>query len=1187
MRAEGLAETLRLGATAARGVFARFIRGMGDVGHRIRSRGVGPSAQPDARRPEASVAFMERRLRVDVLVPKVLGAQVALAAVLVHVMRGGLDFLVAISEDDHHAARSAWSWSRSARDATARTRALAPGPGPVVDVLPALGFAFVAAATLRARGSRLLHAWRLAQLACAAIAIAYAHAVCVAARATPELAAFLAARETGSRGGGAAAGTLQTSPSSDETLNAPAAALAFPARAFAGVVGPTLLADATRLAAGLMPRGVTCLCGLVASCNLELHASHAQAVATAAVIAGAYSAWILSRCDAHGLAARWRAFACLGSVLAASTLTLSRRYELALERYTRIAVIKEDASRLREARADTKRFMAFLFHEIRVPLSVISLGIPSLRDHIDAAAVARLDPRGAGERRAEGAEDAFGVDETETEHAMETADLMGRSMDVVQRVLGDVLDLLHYSTDDERAALRPEWTNLTSLVNTALTASGPMFERGGASLSQGVPSDVARRLSRVAALVDPPRLRRALDAVLASASGITPPGGVTQITVDVAETDAPAEGSVAAAAAAAFEKSARGGGERKKKRWVSVEIALLSRQRAEAPRATSRRDETFEDWLRSTKGPQEGEVCADKRSPSRDRVLGGSGGESAGAPTTASELCRMLREPLHRAAGGARRAMRWSARDDDDAMCDLDERAAEAFLRDAPSGASDRVFAPAAAALDLHVARMLAELHGGEILVRHVPSSTPSESGGTAIVIRVPALTRPMDNLMLEHARGACEVTAAAGPWNNPFATRIPDSPAGMTRSRPASRPLSRMATANQESLPAGPDAGAAPPRATPHRENTREMLKLSRDKLMEEQAGDRGARGGGRAEARRAHTEAGPSGGAPSLVAAVAEKAAASLASEKRRRAAALRAGGTVSAANAAPAAARAENASRSGPGRFTDVNNRSFRYEQDAPPPNAAATAAKGAYAPRQGGSPPALESAETSDGSGKRSRDPSDPGESDSPGSDEPSRRRSPENPGAMGPGPGSAARAEARGAGRPRVLVVEDSVPTRVMLARLLRRLDLDVTEVGDGLQAVRACAAAATAERGSQSAPFDLVLMDKEMPVMDGHEATTQLRRNGVRSPIVGVTANVLESDRHVFVSKGLNDFLHKPVSRDDLVRVLQKHGLCGCDPFRAADRPKRRAEEAKKSRTTPEPSSPEPSLGATRGGGGG
>ena len=871
MRAGVLAETLRRGATAARGVFALCIRGTEDDGHRIHSGGVGPNPQPDARRPEASFAFMERRLRRDVLVPKVLGAQVALAAVLVQVMRGGLDFLVAISEDDRDAARSAWSWSPSARVSTAVTRTLAPGPGPVVDVLPALGFAFVAAATLRAQGSRLLRAWRFAQLASVAVAMMYAHAVCVAARATPELAAFLSAREAGSRGGAAAAGTRQASPPSDAE-NATTAALAFSARTFAGIVGPTLLADALRLAAGLMPRGVTCLCGLVATCNLELHASKAQAVGSATVVAGAYSAWILSRCDAHGLAARWRAFACLGSVLAASTLTLSRRYELALERYTRIAAIKEDADRLREARADTKRFMSFLFHEIRVPLSVISLGIPSLRDHIDAAEVARLDPRGTGD----GVGDAFGMGETETEHAMETADLMGRSMDVVQRVLGDVLDLLHCSTDDERAALRPEWTDLISLVNTALTASGPMFERGGAYLSQGVPPDVARRLSHAATLVDPPRLRRALDAMLASASGITPPGGATRVTVDVTETDAPAEGSVAAAAAAAFEKG-------EPYQWVSVDVALLSRQRTETSRAAPRRlDETFEAWLRSAKGAETG---ADARASGT--VV--NDGETA-HPTTASELQRMLREPLHRAAGGARRDVRWSA-SDGDANGDADERrSSEAeFLGDA--AANDRVFAPAAAALDLHVARMLAELHGGEILVRHVPSSTPSESDGTAIIIRVPALTRPMDNLMLERAQGACEVTAAAGPWDNPFATRIPDTPAAMTRSRPPSRPLSRMAGATPERLPAGEGAGAAaPPRAKPCRETTRETLRLFRDRLIDAQASDLGAtHGGGRAaEALRAQAEAGPSGRAPSLVAAVAETAAASLASETRRRGAA-----------------------------------------------------------------------------------------------------------------------------------------------------------------------------------------------------------------------------------------------------------------------------------------------------------
>jgi CheY-like chemotaxis protein len=407
------------------------------------------------------------------------------------------------------------------------------------------------------------------------------------------------------------------------------------------------------------------------------------------------------------------------------------------------------------------------------------------------------------------------------------------------------------------------------------------------------------------------------------------------------------------------------------------------------------------------------------------------------------------------------------------------------------------------------------------------------------------------------------------------------------------------MATANREKLPAaegveGAVPLAAPPRATPHRENTRETLKLSRDRLLDMRTRDQGARRGGQAEA-----EAGPSRHAPSLVAAVAETAAAALASEKRRRAATLRAGGTVSAANTAQGAGR--DALRSGPGAFTTVNNRSFRYEQEVPALNGANGSndprAKGKSPTRQGGSPPALESAETSDGSGKRSRSASDPGESDSPDGLErrrKSRETKPAKPAKLGVGPGPGASVpEARGADRPRVLVVEDSVPTRTMLARLLRRLDLHVTEVGDGLQAVRACAAAATAEHGSQSAPFDLVLMDKEMPVMDGHEATAQLRRNGVRSPIVGVTANVLESDRDLFVEKGLSDFLHKPVSRDDLVRVLQKHGLCGCDPFRAADRPKRHAEEAKKSRTTPELSSlssPEPSLGAKpramRGGGG-
>ena len=388
---------------------------------------------------------------------------------------------------------------------------------------------------------------------------------------------------------------------------------------------------------------------------------------------------------------------------------------------------------------------------------------------------------------------------------METADLMGRSMDVVQRVLGDVLDLLHSSTDDERAALRPEWTDLTSLVNTALTASGPMFERGSASLSQGVPSDVARRLYASAVLVDPPRLRRALDAVLASASGITPPGGVTQVTVDMTETDAPRR---AASRRRRRQRTRRRAKTRKRRtngsRWTSCCSP------GSAPRRPARRLARTRRWRHGC-GLRRARKTAARKPASSGPALRAAA--RARGPRIANELLRMLREPLHRAAGEERGTRRVGVRTDSDAA-GADERAAEAaFFGDAAATDDrvDRVFAPAAAALDLHVARMLAELHGGEILVRHVPSFyNPERERRHGHRHPRPALTRPMDNLTLERAQGAGEVPAAAGPWNNPFASRIPDSPAVMIRSRPPSRPLSRMATANQESIPAAEGAEGA-----------------------------------------------------------------------------------------------------------------------------------------------------------------------------------------------------------------------------------------------------------------------------------------------------------------------------------------------------------------------------------------
>ena len=646
---------------------------------------------------------------------------------------------------------------------------------------------------------------------------------------------------------------------------------------------------------------------------------------------------------------------------------------------------------------------------------------------------------------------------------------------------------------------------------------------------------------------------------------------MTRVTVEVTPIGAPVDGSVAATAATAagFSK------EKYAEQWTVVDIVLVST-----------RVETNEKWFAEL---DVGKIVAGDL---RTGVEGGPGlakrTTKALAPTTtADELLKMLREPLHRAAGAAR-APRWS-------MCDVsvdtDERvAAEALIGDADSHARDRVFAPAAAALDLHVARMLCELHGGEIVVRDVPGGGhgAGDAGGegTAICIRVPALTCAMDRLMTERARSTGEARAAAGPWNNPFATRIPDSPGGATLRRVGSisRPPSRMG------------AGAT-------NEQTRDELERVASRLAH-----RGGSFANESDALRGNervhdldamprsvrvsrasppTTNYPYNPAPTFnVAAVATVAAAEARqkSEEARRAARLRLElGALLAGTGSPShhpsvspgfhasvTKRNYDASRAKDAAFLNTNNRSFRYENDAPTVTAPAAAVGGA------GSPPTLASTETSDGddrtgvgapgikrgsagdprsaggAGKRSRTSSD--QETSSDENEHVKNLNPANVGTQNKPPS--------------VLVVEDSVPTRTMLARLLRRLDLEVTEVGNGLEAVRVCASRATQRGGDVAKPFDLILMDKEMPVMDGHEATATLRRNGVTSPIIGITANVLSSDRDVFISHGLSDFLQKPVSRNDFVAVLQKHGLCGCDPFRAADRSANAS--AQKRQKTPE-----------------
>jgi signal transduction histidine kinase/CheY-like chemotaxis protein len=137
------------------------------------------------------------------------------------------------------------------------------------------------------------------------------------------------------------------------------------------------------------------------------------------------------------------------------------------------------------------------------------------------------------------------------------------------------------------------------------------------------------------------------------------------------------------------------------------------------------------------------------------------------------------------------------------------------------------------------------------------------------------------------------------------------------------------------------------------------------------------------------------------------------------------------------------------------------------------------------------------------------------------------------GAPAPAPIPAAedeRAAPAGTCGARVLLAEDN-PVNAMLAKaLLGREGCAVERVATGEEALAALAAA----------PFDVILMDMRMPVMDGIEATRRLRALGVRTPIVALTANAFEDDRRACLDAGMDDFLTKPIEPAALRATLAR-----------------------------------------------
>jgi len=116
---------------------------------------------------------------------------------------------------------------------------------------------------------------------------------------------------------------------------------------------------------------------------------------------------------------------------------------------------------------------------------------------------------------------------------------------------------------------------------------------------------------------------------------------------------------------------------------------------------------------------------------------------------------------------------------------------------------------------------------------------------------------------------------------------------------------------------------------------------------------------------------------------------------------------------------------------------------------------------------------------------------------------------------------------------RVLVAEDNATNQLIISTVLKKRGYRVELVANGQEALRAL----------RDLPFDIVLMDVQMPVMDGIEATGRVREfagSVANIPIIGVTAHALKGDRERFIAAGMNDYIEKPIRSDDMFAKIEQ-----------------------------------------------